>query len=707
MEIYMKEKILIIALGLIILLAGCTSDKPAPDSSNATPSPAVTAEVKPTEAPKSTPTPTPSPKPTATPVPTATPTPTPIPSIYDRLTETDDLKVYKYDLNERHCDTLTGQYVCSKLILNYGNNDTGKQTLETYDLVTGESNIIDADISVYYSNLQILNNGTIIVSDTSEDKISMYTLDGDLITSFSYPFVFYNDSYMFSNSCDYLYYFSDGDLMLYRYEISTGEITPMMETKAKASGYISGISDDDRILSMTFYPDYGNIYFKEIDTETFEMTDVEDSGSFSYDVYAPDNSESVRPDKEITALHHFIGDTPSNDIEIASSSEQYSYDVDWERRLVITANYIYSNTNYIEFTCYNLDTGKPLSNWLLYDTGYYSCDCYDFDFEKGLMYLTRLEDSIPQLYVWEYGKDDITSYKYLRMNYLPASLDAHRKELEEKYNIFIYLGSEISATDSEYLIKTCSDFQRMDETLNTLDEVLSKYPEGFFEQIKTGTIKSLGIYLCNGFTKQYNYQIDTAVALAGVDDYERYLFLDVSYWGSMEQNIYHEISHWIDHQINDQVIYGKNDDFEENWLKLNPEKVHYEMDYNSTSPFSKYTFDSAKDKDNIYFTDTYALTYPTEDRARLFEYLMVYNGTEYMESPHLRAKLHYFFDYIRKAFDTTGWPEETAWEEKLRMLDEYYSGSGKVSLEDIYPEYFENLAKLEEQYSYMDPYAVG
>jgi hypothetical protein len=64
----------------------------------------------------------------------------------------------------------------------------------------------------------------------------------------------------------------------------------------------------------------------------------------------------------------------------------------------------------------------------------------------------------------------------------------------------------------------------------------------------------------------------------------------------------------------------------------------------------------------------------------------------------MRTKLHTYFDYLRKSFDTSTWPEETIWEYKLKMLDRYYSGDQNVTLEDIYPEYFNG----EEQYSLTD-----
>jgi hypothetical protein len=56
------------------------------------------------------------------------------------------------------------------------------------------------------------------------------------------------------------------------------------------------------------------------------------------------------------------------------------------------------------------------------------------------------------------------------------------------------------------------------------------------------------------------------------------------------------------------------------------------------------------------------LSYPTEDRARIFESVMCdYYDIDFNKAPRIKAKLNYYADAIREAFDTTGW-EEMPWE---------------------------------------------
>lgn len=695
----LKKYLSLAILTLALLLAGCSSDTKPEGGNNGTGTPSVTAAADVSQTPTATPVPpTATPLPTATPAPTSTPTPSPspIPSIYDRLTETDDEKVYLYDLSERYCEALSGQYVDGRMLMNYCLEDEETQLLESIDLVTGETVTLKEGNYYYSSNIERLNNGTLADFDSTNEIIKILKADGTEIAEFEYPFIAYEDSYIFSNSGEFIYYIHESDGILYRYEIATGTKTPVTTDAFKDSGYISSIDSEDRTMVAYFYPMYDDYYFCYIDLSNGKVTRGKDIPEQEYRTCSPNGNEYITENENLPCFEYYINDSLQSTIRLSQPDEKYNYEVDWKNGLLITISYTYTNTSYTTFTCYNIKTGEPVSNWNVPNTDYLAYSGYSFDPANGFIYFTSLVEKKPVLYVWSYSEDNISDYQYARMDVIPEYLDRQRRELEEKYNMYFYVGHEIASTDGDYIIKTSTNYHQMSDTLKSIDKALSTYPEGFFEQFKTGYIKTLGIYLCDGFIKQAEYQIDDAIALAGVQGYERYLFLDVNWANSIEQNIYHEVSHWIDHMINDQATFGRFEDFENEWMALNPRRFNYEMDYNTVSPFSRYTIYSAKDKADAYFTDDYALTYPTEDRARIFEHLMVYSTDEFMASPHLREKAHFYFDYIRQAFDTTDWPAETEWEKKLRQLDEFYSGEGTITLKEIYPEYFEEQERLQQ-----------
>jgi hypothetical protein len=65
-----------------------------------------------------------------------------------------------------------------------------------------------------------------------------------------------------------------------------------------------------------------------------------------------------------------------------------------------------------------------------------------------------------------------------------------------------------------------------------------------------------------------------------------------------------------------------------------------------------------------YFISSYAMTFPTEDRATLMSAIMS-DKTVLQENPGMAEKMRYYAACIRDCFDTEGWPENTLWEQVL------------------------------------------
>ena len=67
----------------------------------------------------------------------------------------------------------------------------------------------------------------------------------------------------------------------------------------------------------------------------------------------------------------------------------------------------------------------------------------------------------------------------------------------------------------------------------------------------------------------------------------------------------------------------------------------------------------------IYFIDAYSKSYPTEDRARVFEKLMESGGDPYFaDCPILMKKAEFLCTVIRKYFPSVAVVEHAAWELK-------------------------------------------
>ena len=239
--------------------------------------------------------------------------------------------------------------------------------------------------------------------------------------------------------------------------------------------------------------------------------------------------------------------------------------------------------------------------------------------------------------------------------------------LSEQYGVHIKIADQCATEYNTYTVVQDLDYWHISTGLDSLETALSNYPEGFMEQLLYGTYYETEINLtgaltpvgmpedANGFT--------SFAAFVEPQNGKHVVVMDLGQMGYIEENFYHEMSHIIDDKLRFDSIYREDALYsEEGWMERNPPGFIYCYDYDHLSE------DVYTDGWDSYFIDTYARTFPTEDRARVIEYAMI--GWDWMFSEEvnapLREKLRYYAACIRDAFDTTGWPEVTLWEEPLQ-----------------------------------------
>lgn len=278
----------------------------------------------------------------------------------------------------------------------------------------------------------------------------------------------------------------------------------------------------------------------------------------------------------------------------------------------------------------------------------------------GYFFLLRSYDETSRLLFWDISQS--AEGKDLVMEAVPeddavqAELEARAEELEQKYGLIILVGDECSTQFNAFSASQITDRDRVLAALDVLDEAMAVYPAGFIQQLCQGDAKSIQIHLVTdlvpeGFGRTGSYaafvQPNYDSYIMGVDialtDYDTY---------------YHEMSHIIDSYLEwdyynrDCTVYAPY-----KWEELNPDW------------FTGYSYDYSVEfqlKDMSGFIDGYSTISPTEDRARILEYAMLpFSRWMFEDHPVLRAKLDFYCRSIRDAFDTTGWPEVTLWEQHL------------------------------------------
>ena len=229
-------------------------------------------------------------------------------------------------------------------------------------------------------------------------------------------------------------------------------------------------------------------------------------------------------------------------------------------------------------------------------------------------------------------------------------------DLSRRFGVDIRIAEQCALDYSHYQADVLLDPYQIRYALNVLDLAFSSYPEGFLNQLPFDTMEQIRIELVDnlrGKEGMDTHPIDIGGFAQENSDHYLIVFDSLSL---DPQTVYHELSHVIDKHLEwdanlrPQALFS-----EEAWLALQPEGFRYAGSY-TDMPDSIRAYE-----DSGYFINSYAMTFPTEDRATLMSAIMS-DKTVLDENPGMAEKMRYYAACIRDCFDTEGWPESTLWE---------------------------------------------
>ena len=228
---------------------------------------------------------------------------------------------------------------------------------------------------------------------------------------------------------------------------------------------------------------------------------------------------------------------------------------------------------------------------------------------------------------------------------------------------------------SAYRIEPETDFAAYCEAGAEVMRTLALYPDGFFETL-SGYVGGIVIELCGGIRSGGSMPDRPAAVTADCLSF-RLIALETDPQ-TIGPALMHELCHVIDCCLDSASIGDPSRWNDEAWGALNPKDFRYYSTYDPAvyeSGETKYAAEAPFDPEDVYFINRYAMTYPTEDRAVAFETMMRLSpGAECMKSPHIRAKLAYYFAAIRYYLDPGGtWSTPSFWEKA-------FSGSGQSGI---------------------------
>lgn len=204
--------------------------------------------------------------------------------------------------------------------------------------------------------------------------------------------------------------------------------------------------------------------------------------------------------------------------------------------------------------------------------------------------------------------------------------------------------------EGEYLVPV------LQGALSQLEQHLSQFPEGFLAAT-AANFSSLKLCLVRAITPQpgagssestrgiqYYSGTDACIAVALTPDWEQ----------ALDHQLYHVMETQI---LNDSIALDQ-------WEKLNP--VDFAYDYSYTANEARNVGDYL-DADIRSFVDRYSMSFPKEDRARLFEYAMADGNEALFSASPLQYKLRQLCQGIREAYGLRKHPESLPWEQYLNQ----------------------------------------
>lgn len=228
------------------------------------------------------------------------------------------------------------------------------------------------------------------------------------------------------------------------------------------------------------------------------------------------------------------------------------------------------------------------------------------------------------------------------------------QDLESRFGVEITFAKDPQESDDYGLIYEHQPTVIMNG-LEQLEQAMSIFPEGFL--VTAAEISDSGklhIGLVRDLKRKNTGVPEDIDALQYWVDGNAWMALSVG--DTVDKLFIHELAHVLD-----TFVYSKNVAYDE-WNKLNPKDFTYDLSYFLYNEREESPYLSGKDR---AFIDSYSMTYPKEDRARIFDCALAEGNAELFASKTMQSKLRQFCLGIRLAY---GWKKDARsfpWEQYL------------------------------------------
>lgn len=237
-----------------------------------------------------------------------------------------------------------------------------------------------------------------------------------------------------------------------------------------------------------------------------------------------------------------------------------------------------------------------------------------------------------------------------------AGCQAEAARLGEKYGIQVLLWEDpltVVPWDYEFEPEYLAPVLRRE--LTELDQRLSWYPPEIIAGIKEH-FSDLTICLVRGIQgSAESGSLEKATGVQFCHGSSAYIATTVGQFG--ERALYHELYHIMETRLlTGSAAFDR-------WDALNPAGFSYDLDYTANKNRRD---DEYLRPDSRSFIDTYSMSFPKEDRARIMECAMCDGKEELFRSPVMQAKLGLLCQAIREAYGLKKSTVTFRWEQYLK-----------------------------------------
>ena len=609
-------KKLVIALGLALLLMGCST---VPQPTETTAPPAET--TMPTE---------------------------PVPSCYVANSPM-----------ERGTGGAVRQYVLDNAVTGLGmlGEDllvcTGGRTLMLLDGDTLEvirTRELDHDVDWDSTSLVFGSEGVAFYDASCQTYV---TLDNNLITASTYVIGEEMLSQpVISNAFDRVFYATGNGIRVMDLAAGTSRL---LREEHKQVLSVGGMLFDNTTFYYTRLNDDGDVETCFVDAQNGSLYQAAD---FQGQVLSWGRSYVGR-----MVLPHAMGQTTwliSGDLE--GNLKRLNPDCIWEDALLLPNGWVVlqqSSQVGLTLTCYDMATGSLVSRITMPE-------------QYGLMVRGAVgngriwlsDQAGERFYCWDTavsggsGSDSVFAH-YPSMGDPDeaglAQCQQTAQAMGERYGVRITFREENNRTAGvDY--STYPDYRSdmYNKALRELERVLKDLPEDFLK--KVGRLTNAG-KLEISLVDDYDPDQKTTQATGYIDVADRNAAVCVSICGNIREIFFHELFHMM------EVQFMNDGDGFKNWDEVNPKNFTYANSYADYYE-GRLNRSSYLSQGSNFFADAYGLISPREDRAQVFLYACLDGESGRFSSPGMQAKLNMVCQVIRE-YISLGTDEPILWEQYL------------------------------------------